>query len=118
MTKSSVTAPQFFALLYLSMLGSMFMYISSPKITIATAESLLRPLVFAVVSIIFAIPIYLLCAKGNLKENLQSEKKSKVYKGVALFYGVVYFALQLGVYAENALCRKAAASHSYACRCV
>ena len=91
MTKSSVSAPQFFALLYLSMLGSMFMYISSPEITIATAESLLRPLVFAIVSIVFAIPIYLLCLKGALKENLQSEKKSKVYKGVALFYGVVYF---------------------------
>lgn len=91
MTKSSVSAPQFFALLYLSMLGSMFMYISSPQITIATAESLLRPVVFSIVSIIFALPIYLLLAKGNLKENLQTEKKSKVYKGVALFYGVVYF---------------------------
>ena len=91
MTKSSVSAPQFFALLYLSMLGSVFMYISSPEITIATAESLFRPVVFAVVSIIFALPIYFLCTKGNLKENLQSEKKSKVYKGVALFYGVVYF---------------------------
>ncbi len=91
MTKSSVSAPQFFALLYLSMLGSMFMYISSPQITIATAESLFRPVAFAVVSIIFAIPIYFLCSKGNLKENLQTEKKSKVYKGVAIFYGVVYF---------------------------
>lgn len=91
MTKSSVSAPQFFALLYLSMLGSLFMYISSPQITIATAESLLRPVIFAVVSIVFAIPIYLLCAKGKLKENLQKEKKSNVYKGVALFYGVVYF---------------------------
>ncbi len=91
MTKSSVSAPQFFALLYLSMLGSMFMYISSPQITIATAESLLRPVVFSIVSIIFALPIYLLLAKGNFKENLQTEKKSKVYKGVALFYGVVYF---------------------------
>ncbi len=91
MTKSQVSAPQFFALLYLSMLGSMFMYISSPQITIATAESLLRPVVFAIASIVFAIPIYLLCAKGNLKENLQSEKKSKVYKGVAVFYGIVYF---------------------------
>lgn len=91
MTKSSVTAPQFFAVLYLSMLGSMFMYISSPRITIATAESLLRPAVFAVVSIVFAIPVYLLCAKGYLKENLQSKKKSKIYKSVAVFYGVVYF---------------------------
>lgn len=91
MTKSSVSAPQFFALLYLSMLGSMFMYISSPEITIATAEALLRPVVFTVVSIIFAIPIYLLCTKGNLKENLQSNKKSRVYKGVAIFYGVAYF---------------------------
>ncbi len=91
MTKSTVTAPQFFALLYLSMLGSVFMYISSPEITIATAESLLRPVVFAIASIVFAIPIYFLCAKGNLKENLQSEKESKVYKGVAVFYGIVYF---------------------------
>ncbi len=91
MTKSSVTAPQFFALLYLSMLGSMFMYISSPEITIATAESLLRPVAFAIVSIVFAIPIYFLCTKGNLKENLQSKKKSKIYKAVAIFYGVVYF---------------------------
>lgn len=91
MTKSSVSAPQFFALLYLSMLGSMFMYISSPQIKIATAEALLRPVLFAVVSIVFAIPMYLLCVKGNLKENLQSEKQSKVYKGVAVFYGAVYF---------------------------
>ena len=91
MTKSQVSAPQFFALLYLSMLGSMFMYISSPQITIATAESLLRPVVFAIASIVFAIPIYLLCTKGNLKENLQSETKSKVYKGVAVFYAIVYF---------------------------
>ena len=91
MTKSSVSAPQFFAVLYLSMLGSMFMYISSPQITIATAEALLRPVVFAVVSIVFAIPIYFLCTKGALKEKLQREKKSKVYKGVALFYAAVYF---------------------------
>lgn len=91
MTKSSVSAPQFFSLLYLSMLGSMFMYISDPQIKIATAEALLRPVFFAFVSIVIAIPIYLLCAKGNLKENLQSEKKSKVYKVVAVFYGVVYF---------------------------
>ena len=91
MTKSQVSAPQFFALLYLSMLGSVFMYISSPKITIATAEALLRPVVFAIISIVFAIPIYFLCTKGNLKENLNSEKRSKVYKGVAVFYSIVYF---------------------------
>ena len=91
MTKSSVSAPQFFALLYLSMLGSMFMYISSPQITIATAEALLRPVVFALASIIFALPIYFLCTNGGLKENLQAEKKNKAYKGVALIYGVVYF---------------------------
>lgn len=91
MTKSSVSAPQFFALLYLSMLGSMFMYISSPKITIATAESLLRPVIFSVVSLLFAIPIYFLCTKSDFKENLQAEKRSKVYKGVAIFYGLIYF---------------------------
>ncbi len=91
MTKSTVTAPQFFSLLYLSMLGSVFMYISSPEITIATAESLLRPVVFATLSIIVAIPIYFVCKKGNLTENLVGKKKSKVYKIVALIYGVVYF---------------------------
>ncbi len=91
MTKSTVTAPQFFALLYLSMLGSVFMYISSPEITIATAESLLRPVVFAAISIIIAIPIYLLCKKGCLTENSKTQKKNKVYKIIAVFYGVVYF---------------------------
>lgn len=91
MTKSQVSAPQFFALLYLSMLGSMFMYISSPQIKIATAEALLRPALFAVVSIVFAIPIFLLCKKGNLKEKLANENKNVVYKIVAIFYGVVYF---------------------------
>ena len=91
MTKSTVTASQFFALLYLSMLGSVFMYISSPGIKIATAEALLRPVVFAIVSIIIAIPIYLLYKKGNITENSSLKKKSKVYKIVAVFYGVVYF---------------------------
>ena len=91
MTKSQVSAPQFFALLYLSLLGSLFMYISSPNIQIATAEALLRPVLFAIVNIVFAIPIYLLCKKGNMKEHLQNEKKSAIYKVVAVFYGVVYF---------------------------
>lgn len=91
MTKSTVTAPQFFSLLYLSMLGSVFMYVSSPEITIATAETLLRPVVFAVVSIVVAIPMYILFKKGAYKQNLASEKKSKVYKTIAVFYAVVYF---------------------------
>ncbi len=91
MTKSTVTAPQFFSLLYLSMLGSMFMYISSPEITIATAESLLRPVVFAVFSIIIAIPIYFLCKSKTFQQNLVSQRNSKVYKFVAIVYSVVYF---------------------------
>ncbi len=91
MTKSTVTAPQFFALLYLSMLGSMFMYISSPEIKIATAESLLRPVVFAVISIVVAIPMYFVFKKGAYKQNLSAEKKSKVYKIIAVFYAAVYF---------------------------
>jgi len=91
MTKSHITAPQFFSILYLSMLGSMFMYISSPQIKIATAEALLRPVLFAIVSIVFAVPMYLLIKKGSLKEHLLTEKKSKLYKAVAVFYGAVYF---------------------------
>ncbi len=91
MTKSYVTAPQFFAILYLSMLGSMFMYISSPQIKIATAEALLRPVLFAIASIVFAVPMYLLFKKGSHKEPLLTKKKSTVYKAVAVFYGAVYF---------------------------
>lgn len=92
MTKSTVTAPQFFSLLYLSMLGSVFMYISSSEITIATTEALLRPIVFAVFSIVVAVPMYFLCKSEKFQNNITAEKKSVAYKVVAIFYAVVYFA--------------------------
>ncbi len=91
MIKTKATAPQFFALLYLAVLGSLFMYISSPEITIATAETLLRPIVFAVVSILCAIPIYFLCKNKSFENNLSQEKASAGYKIIAVFYGAVYF---------------------------
>lgn len=88
MAKSQVSAPQFFSLLYLSMLGSVFMYISSTNVTIASAESLLRPVAFAFVSIIVAIPIYFVCKNRCLADY----NKTKAYKIIAFFYAVVYFA--------------------------
>lgn len=91
MMRSKVSAIQFFALLYISMLGTVFMYISSSTIMIATAEALLRPLVFAVVSIVAAIPIYFLCKKSDYKDGSMLSGNSKIYKAVALFYGAVYF---------------------------
>lgn len=89
--QSKVTATQFFALLYVSMLGTVFMYISSSTIMIATAEALLRPLVFAAVSIVAAVPIYFLCKKSDYKEGLMFSGNSGIYRAVALIYGAVYF---------------------------
>lgn len=88
--QSKVTVTQFFALLYVSMLGTVFMYISSSTIMITTAEALLRPLVFAAVSIVAAVPIYFLCKKNDYKEGLMCSGNSKLYKAVALIYGAVY----------------------------
>ena len=60
MTQTRVSAPQFFSLLYLSVLSSIFMYISSPEITVSETDSLLRPLIFIVMSIIAGIPTFLI----------------------------------------------------------
>ncbi len=92
MTERSISGPQFFSLLYLAMLGSVFMYISSTQIKIASTDSLLRPLVFILVSIIAIIPSYI-CIKKETSfkraHGLQSEGNI-LYKAVALVYAAVY----------------------------
>lgn len=91
MEKTKVSAPQFFSLLYLSVLSSIFMYISSPEITISETDSLLRPLVFIGVSIISALPVFFIHKKLNQDENLcEKLYKSKFYKVIAIIYSVVY----------------------------
>ncbi len=91
MEKTKVSVPQFFSLLYLSVLSSIFMYISSPEITISETDSLLRPLVFIGVSIISALPVFFIHKKLNGNENLYEKlNKSKFYKVIAIIYSAVY----------------------------
>ena len=67
------------------------MYISSPGIKIAETETLLRPLVFVVVSIVSAIPTFLIYKKfKESEENATSLFGSKFFKVVAGIYAVVY----------------------------
>ncbi len=94
MKKSYVSAPQFFLLLYLSVLSSIFMYISSPKISISKTDSLLRPLVFIGVSIIAAIPAFLVfrTVKEKSREQLSVNDKKVFFRIISALYAVVYFA--------------------------
>lgn len=91
MTQSKVTAPQFFSVLYLSVLGSMFMYISSAQTAISTVQALFRPFVLAVFNVAVAVPIYFLCKKNCFNAGFDLCEKKRCFKSVAVFYGVVYF---------------------------
>lgn len=91
MEKTKVSTPQFFSLLYLSVLSSIFMYISSPGITISETDSLFRPMVFIGVSILSALPVFFIYKKLNQNENLcEKVYKSRFYKIIAVIYSAVY----------------------------
>ncbi len=91
MTQARVSSPQFFSLLYLSILSSIFMYISSPEITISETETLLRPLVFIVVSIVAAIPILSIYKKFKDSDDVKEQLlRSGFFKVIAALYGIIY----------------------------
>lgn len=91
MTRTSVSSPQFFSLLYLSILSSIFMYVSSPEITISETDSLLRPLVFIVINIVVAIPIFAIYKKLKSSDDIKEKLfKSSFFKIVAVLYGIIY----------------------------
>lgn len=91
-----VSAPQFFSLLFLSLLSTIFMYISSTEVTIAQTETLLRPLVFIIVSVIVSIPSYLLYKEyENRKTRNLRVVKTIPMKIFAVVYAVVYFLATL-----------------------
>ena len=91
MKKVKVSIPQFFSLLYLSVLSSVFMYISSPGITISETDSLLRPVVFVGVSIMSALPVFFIYKVLNQNQNLcEKLYKSKFCKAIAIIYSAVY----------------------------
>lgn len=91
MLKEKVSANQFFLLLYLSLLSTVFMYLSSAQIKIAQTDALLRPLVFVLLSFIVIIPTLLVLKKHiELKANRQYIPKTRLLKFIALVYVGVY----------------------------
>lgn len=92
MLKDRVTPSQFFSLLYLSVLSSIFMYIADRRVSVAQTDSLLRPLVFAVVSIVAFLPMCYLMNKYKVfsQEQRNELSKSKMFKIISVVYGVVY----------------------------
>lgn len=96
MAEYKVSAPQFFSLMFLSVLNTMFMYISSADIYIAQSDALLRPFVFILISFICVLPQYFVykhCEK--LKSKGFEIKKTSVLKFFALAYGIIYFICTL-----------------------
>lgn len=92
MLKEKVTANQFFLLLYLSLLSTVFMYLSSTDIKIAQTDALLRPLVFIGIGFLVFIPICLITKKhSELAANGQYIKKTTFLKCVSFIYAIVYF---------------------------
>lgn len=91
MLKEKVSANQFFLLLYLSLLSTVFMYLSSSHIKIAQTDTLLRPVFFVFLSILVSVPTFLVLKKhGELKVNRQYIPKTRFLKFIALIYAAVY----------------------------
>ena len=81
MVKEKVSANQFFVLLFLSMLSTVFMYLSSPHIKIAQTDAVLRPLVFVFVSFLVCIPVFFIIKKhSGLKAEHKHIPQTKLLK--------------------------------------
>ncbi len=92
MSEKKITKTQYFSLLYLSLLSSLFMYLSSSKINIASTDAILRPVVFIFLSILFSVPAFLIQKEHDkLKNNRQYMPVKRPFKIIALIYAVVYF---------------------------
>ncbi len=92
MTKEKITANQFFLLLYLSLLNTVFMYLSSQSIKISQTDAVLRPIFFVAISFVVFVPTFLVLKRHiNLRENRQYIKESLFLKIIAVIYAVVYF---------------------------
>ncbi len=91
MLKEKVSANQFFVLLYLSLLSTVFMYLSSPHIKIAQTDTILRPLVFAFVSFLVSIPVFLVLKKHiELRDAHKYIPSTKPLRVMAFVYAIVY----------------------------
>lgn len=92
MIEKKVSAPQFFSLLFLSLLSTVFMYVSSTEVTIAETETILRPLVFVLISVLVSVPSYFIFKEyKNGESNGIKVEKRLFFKVIALIYALVYF---------------------------
>ena len=92
MIKEKISAKNYFLLLYLSSLCSVFMYLSSSSIKISQIDSALRPLIFIVVSILVSIPaLVIVKIKADNEKNRVFVKKTNTLKAISFVYAVVYF---------------------------
>ena len=90
--KQRVSANQFYFALYLSVLSTVFMYLSSPNIKVSQTDSILRPVVFCVLSIVSVIPSMIVVRKHRqLKKERKYIENTPFLKIIALIYGVVFF---------------------------
>ncbi len=68
------------------------MYLSSPKTKIATTDAVLRPVVFIILSLIFAIPSFFIYSKHKeLQQNRLFISKNTPFKVIAVVYAIIYF---------------------------
>ena len=83
LTERKVSASEFFSLLFLSVLSTVFMYISSPQIPIARTEALLRPVVFIIISLVAGLPAYFIYI-NNVKNVIKAIRNSHPYEEPAI----------------------------------
>ncbi|MBO5896624.1 MAG: GerAB/ArcD/ProY family transporter, partial [Clostridia bacterium] len=96
MSCEKVSAPEFFSLLFLSVLSTVFMYISSPQIPLAQTDAVLRPFVFIAVSLAAGVPSFLICnlMRKNEEKGLVL-KETTTYRVAYSVFGIVYFIAAL-----------------------
>lgn len=95
MNKEKVTVSSYFALLYLSLLSSIFMYLSFSSIKISDTDSMLRPIAFIGFACLFSVPTILVYKEYKKKGNSLFSEKSKLMKVIIALYAIVYFIASL-----------------------
>ncbi len=90
MVKEKISSKSFFVLIYLSLLSSIFMYLSSTKVMMSNTDSVFRPIVFILLSFVFSLPIFSII-KNNQTQPINNPNKTKTLKIIAFVYATIYF---------------------------
>lgn len=110
MSEQKISASEFFSLLFLSLLSTVFMYISSHQIPLAKTETLFRPFIFILVSLVVGLPAYYIyknhisnTEKGLVLKETRFIKITKVVFGVVYFIGALKTILRFDLFASYEL---------------